>query len=306
MRKPMTAFVRAALVSPLLLAMLLSSPALSQTPGSKLVSTEWLENNLKKENLQIIDVRSNIQDYWQNHIPGAVWLSPEALRLADHGVPGKLMPTQALAIMLGKMGVGRATTVVIYDERNDFKPTYLIWALDYLGHPSTLMLDGGFDKWQKEERPVTQDYPKIEPTDYDLTTMPDQEVRASLEEVKEAVKQDRAVILDVRPVELYTGEKGFWKRKGHIPGAINHFWGDDLNQDGSWKEVEQLKDSYEQLGVTPDKTIITSCGQGLMSSHTYFTLKHILGYPRVKNYDGSFNEWSNIDSLPVDTGLEEK
>jgi thiosulfate/3-mercaptopyruvate sulfurtransferase len=291
------------LVPLLLLTTLLSSPAGSQIPGSKLVSTEWLENNLNTESLRIIDVRSNIRDYWQNHIPGAVWLSPEALRLADHGVPGKLMPTEALAIMLGKMGVGRGTTVVIYDEQNDFRPTYLIWALDYLGHPSALMLDGGFDKWQKEERPVTQDYPEINPVDYDLTSMPDHEVRASLGEVEEAVKEDRAVVLDVRPVELYTGEKGFWKRKGHIPGAVNHFWDDDLNQDGSWKDVEQLRATYESLGATPDKTIITSCGQGLMSSHTYFTLKHILGYPRVKNYDGSFNEWSNIDSLPVDTGL---
>jgi thiosulfate/3-mercaptopyruvate sulfurtransferase len=301
-KKVMVMFIRPALVSLLLLTTLSTSPAWSQMQTSKLVSTEWLENNLKKENLRIIDVRSSIRDYWQNHIPGAVWLSPEALRLADHGVPGKLMPTDALAIMLGKMGVGRGTTVVVYDERNDFRPTYLIWALDYLAHPSALMLDGGFDKWQKEERSVTQDYPKIDPVDYDLTTMPDQEVRASLEEVEEAVKQNRAVILDVRPVELYTGEKGFWKRKGHIPGAINHFWGNDLNQDGSWKDIQQLRDSYEKLGATPDKTIITSCGQGQMSSHTYFTLKHILGYPRVKNYDGSFNEWSNVDSLPVDTG----
>jgi thiosulfate/3-mercaptopyruvate sulfurtransferase len=109
-------------------------------------------------------------------------------------------------------------------------------------------------------------------------------------------------LLDVRPAELYTGEKGFWKRKGHIKGAINHFWGEDLKDDGSWKSKEELTGAYEKLGATPDTTIIVSCGQGLMSAHAYFTLKYILGYPKVKNYDGGFNQWSNIDELPVEVG----
>jgi thiosulfate/3-mercaptopyruvate sulfurtransferase len=287
----------------LVLAVAFVIPVLSQEPPSKLVSTEWLEENLSKENLRIIDVRDDIKDYWLGHIPGAVYFNPEAMRLADGGVPVKLMPSEALAIMLGKMGVNEKTMVIAYAQQGDYKAPYLIWALDYLGHGSAAILDGGFDKWQKEKRPVTQDYPKINPVLYTLPSKLNQEIRASLKDVKELVSGGNGLLLDVRPAQLYTGEKGFWKRNGHIKSAINHFWGEDLNEDGTWKSKEELKQAYEKLGATPGKAVIVSCGQGLMSAHSYFTLKHILGYPKVKNYDGGFNEWSNIDELPVETGL---
>lgn len=286
-----------------LLIIVLITPGVTQKLVFKLVSTEWLEQNLPKENVGIIDARADIKDYWQAHIPGAVYFNPEAMRLADGGVPVKLMPPEALTILLGKMGIDKNTMVVAYGEQGDFKAPYLIWALDYLGHGSMVILDGGFTKWQKEGRSVTQDYPKIIPTKYPLPPKLNEDVRASLEEVKNIVKQGGAILLDVRPVEMYTGEKGFWKRKGHIKGAINHFWGDDLNTDGTWKNKEELKQMYEKLGATPDKLIIVSCGQGQMSAHGYFTLKYILDYPNVKNYDGGFNEWSNIDELPIETGL---
>jgi thiosulfate/3-mercaptopyruvate sulfurtransferase len=294
---------RSALGLFLILAILSVIPVLSQEPPSKLATTEWLEKNLLKENLRIIDVRNDIKDYWQGHIPGAVYLNSETMRLADGGVPGKLTPPEVSAIMLGRMGVSEKTMIIVYAEQNDYKATYLIWALDYLRHSSAGVLDGGFDKWQKEKRPVTQDYPKINPVKYILPSQLNEEVRATLEEVKELVSGGSGVLLDVRPPQLYTGEKGFWKRNGHIKGAINHFWGEDLKEDGAWKSKEELKKAYEELGATPDKIIIVSCGQGLMSAHTYFTLKHILGYPKVRNYDGGFNEWSNIDELPVETGL---
>jgi len=278
-------------------------PVLSQEPPSKLVTTEWLGKNLLKEDLRIIDVRQDVKDYWQGHIPGAVYFNLETMRLTDHGVPVKVTPPEALAIMLGKMGVSEKTMIVVYAEQNDYKATYLIWALDYLGHSSAGILDGGFDKWREEKRPVTQNYPKINPVKYTLPSKLNEEVRATLEEVKELVNIGPGVLLDVRPVQLYTGEKGFWKRNGHIKGAINHFWGEDLEDDGTWKSKDELKQAYEKLGATPGKTIIVSCGQGLMSAHSYFMLKHILGYPKVKNYDGGFNEWSNIDELPVEAEL---
>jgi thiosulfate/3-mercaptopyruvate sulfurtransferase len=284
------------------LAMMLIAPASGREPDSRLVSTEWLQDNLSQEDLRIIDLRGSIQDYWQNHIPGAVYLSSEALRLADNGVPGKLMPREALLIMLSKMGVNPSSLLIVYAENNNFRATYLLWALDCLGHPSAAMLEGGFDKWQQEDRPVTQDYPQLSPSLYRPPSGMCRQVRADLDDVRQAVDEATAVILDVRPLSLYTGEKGFWKRKGHIKGAIHHFWGDDLNEDGSWKSPDELKQVYEGLRATPEKTIITSCGQGFMSSHTYFALKYILGYPNVKNYDGSFNEWSNRDELPVETG----
>jgi thiosulfate/3-mercaptopyruvate sulfurtransferase len=284
-------------------AVLVAVPIVAQEQASKLVSTDWLKDNLTKENIRIIDVRERVTDYWQAHIPGAVYFNPEAMRLADEGVPVKVMPPEALTIMLGKMGIDQKTMVVAYGEQGDFKAPYLIWALDYIGHPSSAILDGGFTKWKKEGHPATQDYPKIKPTRYPPPSKLNGEVRTTLEEVKAVVNQGGAILLDVRPVEMYSGEKGFWKRKGHIKGAINHFWGEDLKEDGTWKSKEDLTQTYDLLGATPDKMIIVSCGQGQMSAHGYFTLKHVLGYPSVKNYDGGFNEWSNIPELPVDTGL---
>ena len=201
------------------------------------------------------------------------------------------------------MGVNKNTAIVVYGKGNDFNAPYLIWALDYVAHHSAAMLDGGFKKWQKEGRPVTQDYPRITSTQYPMPSHLHEEVRATMEEVKGAISKGTAVLLDVRSPALYTGVQGPWKRKGHIKGAINHFWADDLDADGAWKSKEELQKAYSQLGATRDKNISVSCGQGQMSSHTYFTLRYLLGYPNVKNYDGGFNEWSNFLELPVETGI---
>jgi thiosulfate/3-mercaptopyruvate sulfurtransferase len=230
--------------------------------AAKIVTTQWLHNNLGRPDIRIVDMRDSVTNYWQSHIPGAVYMHPEAMRLADHGVPVKLMPPEALVIMLRKMGVDPKAMVVVYTEKGDFKGPYLAWAFDYLGHKRVAVMEGGFAKWQKEEFPVTQDYPKIVAKKYPLPKTFHREVRASLDEVKKVVASGGAVILDVRPVELYTGEKGPWKRKGHIKGSLSRFWGEDLTVDGLWKEKAELRAAYEKLGVTPDKQIITTCGQG--------------------------------------------
>jgi thiosulfate/3-mercaptopyruvate sulfurtransferase len=109
-------------------------------------------------------------------------------------------------------------------------------------------------------------------------------------------------LLDVRPLQLYSGEKGPWRRKGHIKGAIHHFWGEDIREDGTWRSGEDLKKAYAGIGVTPNKDIIVYSGEGMMSAHTYFTLKYILGFSYVRNYDGGFSEWSGVDELPVEVG----
>jgi thiosulfate/3-mercaptopyruvate sulfurtransferase len=271
---------------------------------TKVVTTQWLNSNLGQTDIRIVDMRDSVTNYWQSHIPGAVYMHPEVMRLADHGVPVKLIPHDAMAVMLGKMGIDQKTMVVVYTEKGDFKGPYLVWALDYLGHKRAAVMEGGFAKWQKEDLPVSQDYPKIVAKKYPLPKTFRREVRASLDDVKKVVASGGSVILDVRPVELYTGEKGPWKRKGHIKGSLSRFWGEDLTVDGLWKDRAELRAAYEKLGVTPEKQIITTCGQGQMSAHTYFTLKYLLGYQNVKNYDGSFNEWSNIDDLPVKSGME--
>ena len=295
--------IRSLAVVLMLVLVLTTSSVWAADQEAKVVSTQWLQDNLSRSDIRIVDVRNSVADYWQSHIPGAVYMNPEVMRLADRGVPVKLLPPEALVIMLGKMGIDPKTMVVVYTESGDFKGPYLVWALDYLGHKQVAVMEGGFSKWQKDGFLVTQDYPEISVKEYPQPKMLHHEVRASLDEVKKVVVSGGAIIIDVRPVELYTGEKGPWKRKGHIKGSLSRFWGEDLAAGGMWKNRVELKAAYEKLGVTPDKQIITSCGQGQMSAHTYFTLKYLLNYPNVRNYDGSFNEWSNIMDLPVETGM---
>ena len=272
----------------------------AQTPN--VVTTAWLAANLTGEDQAIVDMRDKIQDYWAGHVPGAQYVSPEALRWPDGGVPGKLMPYDQLAKLLSAMGVTHGTTLIIYAEQSDFKPAYLAWALDYLGHKQWAILDGGFNKWKAENRTITQVYPKIVPCPCFSYIGPNLTVRVGTADV--LARKATTVLLDVRGTKLYTGEEGAWIRKGHIPGATSHPWTGDLKEDGTWKTKEDLLAAYAAQGVTPDKFVITSCGQGQMSAHTYVTLKYILGFPNVANYDGSFNEWSNTPELPVKTGNE--
>jgi thiosulfate/3-mercaptopyruvate sulfurtransferase len=286
-----------------LFAMLLvASGKASRAEAATLVDVDWLEANLGRKDMRIVDVRPDVREYWQGHIPGAVYFSIEAVRLADQGIPVKLTPPEILTQMLGRMGITPKSMVVVYGDTADPRATYLTWALDYLGHDSSAVLEGGFTFWKQGEKPITQDDPEIVPVRYLVPVALQEQDRASLGEVEEVVRRQNGIILDVRPHDLYTGEKGFWKRNGHIKGAVNHFYRDDFKEDGSWKSVDELRKSYDEQGVTPDKTIIVSCGSGLMAADTYFTLKYILGYPQVKLYDGSYSEWSNFDYLPIQTG----
>ncbi|MGQ9801042.1 MAG: sulfurtransferase [Candidatus Saccharicenans sp.] len=273
----------------------------AQIPDNKLVSGDWLQVNLDRPRLRLIDMRADVRDYWAGHIPGAVYLDETALRWPENGVPGVLLPVEVLVRLLEQLGINKKTTIIIYTEINNYRATYLAWALDYIRHSDWAILDGGFNRWKNENRPISRDYPRLTRSSYGQKVDPDDSVRVRLEEVKNRDTRT-TVLLDVRSAELYSGERGNWKRNGHIPGALNIFWASFLREDGSWKDLKMIMDNLRELGVTPDKTIIVSCGQGLMASHTYLTLKYLLKYSRVRLYDGSFNEWSNRDDLPVETG----
>jgi thiosulfate/3-mercaptopyruvate sulfurtransferase len=146
-----------------LVIILIITPLLIQSDEiiDEIVSTDWLAENLSSENLRIIDIRFEISDYWKNHIPGAVYINPEALRWTNEGVPGMLLPEEALSILLGRCGITENTKVIVYAEVNNYRATYLLWALDYIGHKHSAILDGGIKKWQSENKPLTQNYPDI-------------------------------------------------------------------------------------------------------------------------------------------------
>ena len=270
----------------------------------KLINVEWLKGNLSMENMRIVDVRDDVKEYWKGHIPGAVYIDPEALRWQEDGVPEKVIQPEAFAQLLGGLGIDEGTLVVAYSGKEDYNASYLIWALDYVGHKLSALLDGGFDMWEEKGGSITQDDPVVQSVHYPVPSELNKGIRAILNDVKEIFNQGEGILLDVRPLDMSTGQKEPWKRKGRIQGAVHRFLGEDLNKDGTWKKKSDLQNQYEKLGVTPDKTIIVSGDSGSMSSKAYFTLKHVLEYPKVKNYDGSFNEWSSLEELPVQTDMD--
>jgi thiosulfate/3-mercaptopyruvate sulfurtransferase len=281
---------------------LLAAGSAAAAPSDLIKTTEWLAANLNRPDVRIIDLRYGIEFYWEAHVPGAVHLFPDALTLPENGVPAKPIPPDMFAQLLGRMGITDTTTVVVYSEVIDSLSPYLTWLLDYVGHKRQALIAGEFDRWRAEGRPLTQDFPKTQPAVYQLPASLNEGVVARLADVKAALGDKKTVILDVRSPAMYSGEAGYNKRRGHIPGAINRPWLRDLTGEYTWRDSAELRNEYEKLGVTPDKKVIIYCNRGYRSITTYVTLKHVLGYEHVAVYDGSFSEWSDIADLPVATG----
>jgi thiosulfate/3-mercaptopyruvate sulfurtransferase len=281
---------------------LVAAGTAAAAPSDLMKTTDWLTANLNRPDVRIVDLRYGIEFYWEAHVPGAVHLFPDALTLPENGVPAKPMPPEMFAQLLGRMGITDTTTVVVYSEVIDSLSPYLTWLLDYVGHKRQALIAGEFDRWRAEGRSLTQDFPKIQPAVYQLPAKLNDDVVARLADVKAALGDKKTVILDVRSPAMFSGDAGYTKRRGHIPGAINRPWLKDLSGDYTWRDAVELKQEYEQLGITPDKNIIIYCNRGYRSITTYVTLKHILGYEHVAVYDGSFSEWSDVADLPVATG----
>ena len=261
----------------------------------------------RDSDVTVIDVRDDYTRYLESHIPRAVYLHVEELRAADRGVPNKLLGLVSYTALFSRLGLRPDRPVVIYSagETRDIDATYLAWILEGLGHPSVYVLDGGFGKWSLENRTVTRRYPAVDPTAFVPAAFTP--ARATLDEVRAALTARDVVIVDARNPDQYAGRAGAQLRRGHIPGAVHHFWqGDLVKVDFAtvWRRSDELRASYATQGITPEKTIIAYCNGGLESSHVYFALHNLLGYARVRVYDGSFTEWAERLELPVKAGDE--
>ena len=270
-----------------------------------LVSTQWAADHLKDSNIRLVEVDVDTTAYDQGHIPGAVGWNWQS-QLQDN-IRRDLIDQGALEALLGQSGISNDTTILLYGDNNNWFAAYAFWQLKYYGHKDVRLINGGRKKWVEEKRPLTTEATKVAPIKY-RATGPDESIRARKEDVFGVLEKKKAAqLVDVRSGDEFTGKiiappgmSETAQRGGHIPGAANIPWAQAANEDGTFKSAEALKALYDGKGITGKNEVIAYCRIGERSSHTWFVLKYLLGYDKVKNYDGSWTEWGNLVGAPIE------
>lgn len=271
----------------------------------RLVETWELAPLIHHPSLRLVDMRSSLLDYLKGHLPDALYFHFENLRVPRNGIPAQNPDRIALEKIMGEyLSISNDMWVILYSEKSNPNATLLAWILDSLGHRKVGILNGGWEKWVVEGRPITQAYPTLSPKKFFGKTVA--ETLAEKKLVLRQVNTKGSIILDARPPKQYSGEEGEEIRKGHIPGAKNIFWETVLEGEEVkvWKKKEDLEKIFSEAGVDRQKEVIVHCRTGREASHLYFTLKYVMGYHKVRLYRGSWVEWSADPSLPIKTGME--
>jgi len=276
-----------------------------------LVTTQWAQDNSKdSENVRIAEVDYDSKsNYLLGHIPGAVLFDWK--QDINDPVTRNVLTKEAYENLLQKAGVSNDTTLILYGDFNNWFAAFAFWVFKYYGFKDVKIMNGGRKKWLIEDRPMSKDIPQYSRGSFKASDA-DKNIRVFLNYVKdslEKVKKNTTAMVDVRSPKEFTGEilappeypTEHAQRGGHIPGAKNIPWGQAVNDnDGTFKSADELKKLYESNGITPEKEVIAYCRIGERSSHSWFVLKYLLGYPNVKNYDGSWTEWGNIIANPIE------
>jgi thiosulfate/3-mercaptopyruvate sulfurtransferase len=270
-----------------------------------LVETAWVAERLKDPHVRIVEVDVDTTAYAQGHLPGAVgfdWKSD-----IQNPVRRDFVDRAAFEALAGRAGIANDHTVVFYGDNNNWFATWAYWLFKYYGHRDARVMNGGRKKWIDEGRPLEATVPSYPKTTYRAQD-PDQSIRAFRQQVFERVGQPGVGLVDVRSPKEFTGEllapenlpQEGAQRGGHIPGAANVPWATAVREDGTFKSAEELRAIYESKGITADKEIVAYCRIGERSSHTWFVLRELLGYPKVRNYDGSWTEWGSLVDVPIE------
>jgi thiosulfate/3-mercaptopyruvate sulfurtransferase len=269
-----------------------------------LVDADWAKAHLDDPSVRFVEVDVDTTAYDQSHLPGAVgwdWTS----QLAD-GIRRDIAGREDFSELLSRSGIGPDTTIVLYGDNNNWFAAWAFWQLKLYSHKDVRILNGGRKYWLDNGLPLSVDQPADADTGYQLPE-PDFSLRAYRDDILPRLGDEGMSLVDVRSPAEYNGEiiappgmSETAQRPGHIPGAASVPWAQTVREDGTFKSADELAAIYEAKGVTPDKDVIAYCRIGERSSHTWFVLHELLGYKRVRNYDGSWTEWGSMIGVPIE------
>ncbi len=273
-----------------------------------IVSTDWVAEHAQNDpTVVVVEVNTDLEaGYNQGHVPGAVgWgLHTDLEDPVKRDIPG-IAQVEAL---LARSGIDNETTIVLYGDGNNRSATWGFWVLKYYRHKDVRLMNGGRKKWIAEACPLTTDTPSPAPKTY-KASVPDRSVRAMKDYIVGSLSKPLVKLLDTRSSEEYAGllassagtdQAGIY-RKGRIPGAVHVPWDDGATEDGSFRPAQELRTLYAERGIEPSDEVIPYCRLGVRASYSWFVLEYLLGYPRVRNYDGSWMEWGNSTGVPIET-----
>ncbi len=273
----------------------------------KLVSTEWLAQHLDDPRLRIVESNEDILLYERGHIPGAVQI--DWIKDLNDAIVRDYLDREHFEALLSRNGIANDTKVIFYGDKNNWWACYTLWVFEMFGHTNAAVLDGGRLKWEQEGRPMTKEVPHYPPAQYRAPERADFLIRAYRDDVMKHIAAGRPLV-DVRSPGEFSGElfhmEGYPQegslRTGHIRGAVSVPWARAANTaNGTFKSAAELRAIYEQeQGLAPADNVIVYCRIGERSSHTWFVLHYLLGYPVVRNYDGSWTEWGNLVGAPIE------
>jgi thiosulfate/3-mercaptopyruvate sulfurtransferase len=271
--------------------------------SAALVSTAWVAEHLNDPNVRLVEVDVDTSAYEQGHIRNAVgwnWQTQLEDRI-QRDIPKKADWER----LLGSAGISNDTRIVFYGDNNNWFAAFAYWVAKLYGHRDAALMNGGRKKWELEGRELVKEVPRIQPAAY-RASEPNLALRAYQHQVRDYIDAPGRAMVDVRSPAEFSGEilappglPETAQRAGHIPSAINVPWGLAANEDGTFKSRAELAQLYQGKGVTPDKQVVAYCRIGERSSHTWFVLKELLGYPDVRNYDGSWTEWGSVIGAPI-------
>jgi len=272
-----------------------------------LVSTDWVAEHLDDPNIRIVESNEDSLLYPSGHIPGAVEV--DWTRDLNDPIRRDYLNKAGFEALMSRIGATPETTVVFYGDKNNWWATYAFWVFQLFGHKNAKIMDGGRLKWEKEGREMTKDVPSHAPSQYQAAERDDKQERAFRDDVMRHL-DDRGKLIDVRSPQEFTGERMHMPdypnegalRGGHIPTAKSVPWARAINPDtGEFLSADALRSIYEgEAGLNSADNVVTYCRIGERSSHTWFVLKYLLGYPNVRNYDGSWTEWGNLVGAPIE------